>query len=239
MCAHYKYRNGSLAGLVNISGGWLSLTQEDRAVADHLYESLHSPKSTTSGDAVPVFPGDSAEILVVREGKREIVLSSYGLIPHFIPKGRTKPSELYNCRDDSLNGLEVKPSFREAFAKRRCIASISHFEENLGGNRWLEIHPKGQSQDFFVAALYNLPHQFCKTTSHALVTTVPNATILPLHDRMPVILDQAGIDLWLEPTTPVSVLLSLLIPCPNEWIGEIRERQDPSRRNRRQGGFDF
>ena len=87
---------------------------------------------SSAGAVFDIFPGDLAEILIVEDGVRKIVPSAYGLVPTFIPKGKTKPSKLYNCRNDSLNGLEMKPSFRDAFLKRRCITAVTVIEENMG-----------------------------------------------------------------------------------------------------------
>ena len=49
-----------------------------------------------------------------------------------------------------------------------------------------------------------------------IVTTAANAVLAPIHDRMPVILDPASYDRWLDPAQPGAE--ELLRPCPDEWL---------------------
>jgi putative SOS response-associated peptidase YedK len=47
----------------------------------------------------------------------------------------------------------------------------------------------------------------------SILTTTPNAVTSPVHDRMPVILDRDGYDLWLDPgMTNVAAASDLLKP---------------------------
>ena len=50
--------------------------------------------------------------------------------------------------------------------------------------------------------------------SCSLITTEANALMTPIHDRMPVILDPAGCDQWLDAEEPANDLLTLLKPFP-------------------------
>jgi putative SOS response-associated peptidase YedK len=53
--------------------------------------------------------------------------------------------------------------------------------------------------------------EWIKTCS--ILTTTPNAVTAPVHDRMPVILDTDGYDLWLDPgMTNVEVVSEMLKP---------------------------
>ena len=57
----------------------------------------------------------------------------------------------------------------------------------------------------------NAEGQWIKTCS--ILTTVPNAVTATVHDRMPVILDRASYDLWLDPGMQnVAVISELLKP---------------------------
>jgi putative SOS response-associated peptidase YedK len=48
----------------------------------------------------------------------------------------------------------------------------------------------------------------------SILTTIPNAVTSAVHDRMPVILDPQGFDLWLDPgMTNVAAASELLKPC--------------------------
>ncbi len=53
--------------------------------------------------------------------------------------------------------------------------------------------------------------------SCAIVTTTRNAVVERLHERMPVILEQAAESVWLDPTTDDPELLArVLVPYPAE-----------------------
>ena len=47
-----------------------------------------------------------------------------------------------------------------------------------------------------------------------IITTAANQLMKPIHDRMPVILDPADWDTWLDPDTDLDTLQSLLVPAP-------------------------
>jgi putative SOS response-associated peptidase YedK len=71
----------------------------------------------------------SQELLVIREnhktGERSLDLITWGLIPHYCddPKGGRKP---INAKAETIATL---PTFRDAFAKRRCIVPVDGFFE--------------------------------------------------------------------------------------------------------------
>lgn len=49
--------------------------------------------------------------------------------------------------------------------------------------------------------------------SCALLTTVPNGMIAPVHHRMPVVLAPDAIDAWLDPQFPLADAHALCRPC--------------------------
>jgi putative SOS response-associated peptidase YedK len=49
-----------------------------------------------------------------------------------------------------------------------------------------------------------------------IITCAPNELMAELHNRMPVILDPADYDRWLDPSVPGAE--ELLRPCPAEWL---------------------
>ena len=56
-------------------------------------------------------------------------------------------------------------------------------------------------------------------TTCTIVTCTANELMAELHDRMPVILDQADYGAWLDPADPRGV--NLLRPCPAEWLEAV------------------
>ena len=52
-----------------------------------------------------------------------------------------------------------------------------------------------------------------------IVTTRANALLEPIHDRMPVVIDESLWDPWLDPETDdVGALESMLVPAPDDWF---------------------
>ncbi|MCB1282704.1 MAG: SOS response-associated peptidase, partial [Salinibacterium sp.] len=123
----------------------------------------------------------------------------WGLIP-FFAKDASIGQKMINARAETV---AEKPSFRAAFKRRRCLVLADGFYEWKAmpdGKQPFHIaRPKGQP--FVFAGLYEIwkhgggePVRSC-----TIITTPANATLRALHDRMPVILEGADLDLWLDP----------------------------------------
>ncbi len=119
-------------------------------------------------------------------------------------------------------GLADKPSFRSAFKRRRCLIPADGFYE------W-QARGRGPKQPFRVTLLEGLPFALAglweawqepggdELASCAIITTKANQLLQEIHPRMPVILESADYDHWLDvdSTAPVQ---SLLRPAPDEWL---------------------
>src|SRR5262245_41003285 len=87
----------------------------------------------------------SQELLVIREnrktGERSLDLIKWGLIPHWFtdPRGGRRP---INAKAESVSKL---PTFREAYARRRCIVPIDGFFE------WRAIKGAQAKQPYAIA----------------------------------------------------------------------------------------
>jgi putative SOS response-associated peptidase YedK len=55
-----------------------------------------------------------------------------------------------------------------------------------------------------------------------IVTATPNATVVPIHDRMPVLLAPEDYDARLDTSGPQEHALTLLKPCPEDWLRVYR-----------------
>jgi putative SOS response-associated peptidase YedK len=95
-----------------------------------------------------------------------------------------------------------KPMYRDAMAKRRCIVPASGFfawqagDGPRGAKRPWCIEPHGAAGNVLALAGVWESHPEVGQT-FCILTTVPNALIAPIHDRMPVILTPAQWDEWL------------------------------------------
>ena len=52
----------------------------------------------------------------------------------------------------------------------------------------------------------------------AILTTTPNELVAPIHNRMPVILDRAALDGWLDPASEPALLQAMLAPAPTDTL---------------------
>ncbi|EWY39813.1 hypothetical protein N825_04730 [Skermanella stibiiresistens SB22] len=174
------------------------------------------------------------DVAVVRwleeEKRRELALLRWGLVPHWADDPGIG-SRMINARSESV---VEKPSFRTAFARRRCLVVADGFYE------WRQHAPKGTPKDakkqpfrirrhdhkpFALAGLWEtwkgpkggepLDKPLETVT---IVTTTANAVLKPLHDRMPVILSADDYAEWLDPATSVEAAERLLRPCPEDWL---------------------
>ena len=111
-----------------------------------------------------------------------------------------------------------KPTYRQAFRQRRCLIPADGFYEWRRIDSGKQPHCIGlvDQQPFALAGLWERwEREGQAVESCTILVTQANASIAPIHDRMPVILDPAAYDVWLDSTVrdPVQ-LLPLLQPYP-------------------------
>ena len=118
-------------------------------------------------------------------------------------------------------GIENRPAFREAFARRRCLVPFDCFYEwkKLGKERQPYAVALADRRLMALAGLWETWRSPAgeRVRSFAIVTTAPNALLAELHDRMPVILAPETWPAWLgEVPADAAQLKSLLAPYPAE-----------------------
>src|SRR5688500_7056468 len=161
------------------------------------------------------------QIGVVREPapqKREVVSMQWGLVPRWA-KDRKIGSQLINARAETA---AEKPSFPDAFKRRRCLIVADGFYE------WQKTGGKTK-QPYYIRMKDNRPFGFAglwerwgELESCTILTTEPNELCAPVHNRMPVILGPADYDQWLDPNQAnAAELLPLLDAYPaSEMVAE-------------------
>ncbi len=175
-----------------------------------------------AGDLLP----GQAVPAVIREGENRLVAFCWGLVPSWA-KDPAVGRKLINARAETL---AQKPSFREAFQRRRCLIPADGFYEWRGakGRREAVRFRLRSGEPFGFAGLYETWASAAGETLRTctIVTTEPNALVAPVHDRMPVILSGEAIALWLDPDlSDPARLLPLLAPYPAEEM--VRESASP------------
>jgi putative SOS response-associated peptidase YedK len=147
--------------------------------------------------------------------ERSLDLLHWGLIPHR-SKDKSVSHKLINARAE---GIESKPSFRDAFASRRCIIPADGFYEwkrTGSGKQPYLIRMQGGGLFGFAGLWENWKDERGEwLRSATIITTEPNELCAPIHDRMPVILDPVDYGKWLgEEEVGQTALLELLRPAP-------------------------
>jgi putative SOS response-associated peptidase YedK len=156
-----------------------------------------------------VAPG--AEILAVagtRSGRR-LGTMRWGLVPSWStdPDAGPRPT---NAR---VEGILDKSMFAEALERRRCLVVVDGFYEwrrPAGGPKqpYLLDRAEGSGNPFALAGIWD---RNAGEVSCAVVTRPADEALAWLHDRMPVRVDQAHWDEWLDPSNhDVDDLLALL-----------------------------
>ena len=172
-----------------------------------------------------LLPGQSVPA-VIRAGQNRLVSFRWGLIPSWA-KDPAVGRRMINARAETL---DEKPSFREAFRRRRCLIPADGFYEWTGakGHREAVRFRLRSGEPFGFAGLYETwrSAEGESLATCTIVTTESNALVASMHDRMPVILSGAGLALWLDPSVcDPARLLPLLAPYPAEEM--IREAVAP------------
>jgi putative SOS response-associated peptidase YedK len=141
---------------------------------------------------------------------RELRVVRWGLVPSWA-KDASSGGRLINARAETV---AVKPAFRRAFAKRRCILPADGYYE------WQAVPEEGKKprkQPYFIhrqdggalafAGIYELwrnhevpdDHERAWLWTAAIITTQATDDVGEIHDRMPMVIDPDHWADWLDP----------------------------------------
>lgn len=150
---------------------------------------------------------------------RLIRMFRWGLVPPWSP-GPEIGVKMINARSETV--LE-KPSFREAFTRRRCLIPVDGFYEWQKRDKLRQPY-LFRKKDQSVFALAGLWEQWeypggRQLDTCSILTTSANGTMRPIHHRMPVILPEKDWKIWLDLTPEnADTLTKLLKPCANDIL---------------------
>lgn len=160
-----------------------------------------------------IAPGSIIVALRATPEGRAGSLMRWGFIPAWAKEPATMPM-LNNARGETVAD---KPMFRQAFRRRRCLIPASGFYE------WKAVPGQKPKQPFYISHKDGSPLSFAGLWESAknadgeridtctIITTDANAVLAPIHHRMPVVIDRAHWDLWLEAETVDDAALAELI----------------------------
>ena len=149
--------------------------------------------------------------------RHDLLSARWGLVNSWA----ANTSSAASCINAKAETIESRPSFKDAFAKRRCVVPADGFYEWRGpkNNRealWIHSANGGL---LWLAGLYESwqPEPGHWQRTFTIITTRANGLIEPIHDRMPVIFDERDAEDWMNPgERNPSRLKSLLVPAPDD-----------------------
>ncbi len=202
-------------------GRFASTTPPDQLAA---YFGAEAPAEASDEQYSPdynVAPTRDVPVVRIREDARHLDFLRWGLVPRWAKDLRIG-SKMINARAETV---ATKNAYRSAFKRRRCIVSADGFYE------WKRLDPKTK-QPMYIHRSDGDPLAFAglferwtdaenlrEIHTCTIITTTPNATMEPIHDRMPVLLPPASWDAWLDPSNDnAEDLQQLLIPAPDTLL---------------------
>jgi putative SOS response-associated peptidase YedK len=156
-------------------------------------------------------------VIIVNDGKKRLALCRWGFIPPW-SKDPAIGNKMINARAESV---AEKPSFKGAFRSKRILVAADGFYEWRKDGKVktpVYIHLKS-GRPFGLAGLFNIwiSPEGEKVCTSTVITTSANKLLGEIHNRMPVIINKADEELWLDPSVHNTERLNhLLAPCESE-----------------------
>jgi len=148
-------------------------------------------------------------IIQLEDGSNRAVDLHWGLIPSW-SKDRAMSSHLINARAETLT---EKPSFKNAYRHRRCLIPATGFYEwqaTETGKQPYHIHKPDNAVFAFGGLWEHWEHDRETVYSCTIITTAANDKIVPIHDRMPIIIAPDDYNRWLDKNTAVVEIADFL-----------------------------
>lgn len=162
-----------------------------------------------------VAPGRFMPVVGLRDGARASRLLRWGLVPSWAKDEKTG-NRLINARSETASH---KPSFRAAFARRRCIVPAQAFYEwqKTGSGKVPHAIFPAVEPLLSMAGLweYHERPDGSLLRTFTVLTCEANALVARVHHRMPVILLPQDHHRWLSAQDEAA---DLLVPCRDELL---------------------
>jgi putative SOS response-associated peptidase YedK len=162
------------------------------------------------------------------QAHRELRLVRWGLVPSWA-KDSSGGARMINARSETV---AVKPSFRSAFTKRRCI---------IPADGYYEWQTEGKTKKpFYIyrtdggilafAGIYELwrdesvpdDHEQAWYWSAAIITTAAADDVGKIHDRTPMVVPPESWADWLDPANKQKeLLLATMLPATSKEAGGL------------------
>ena len=158
------------------------------------YLGLFAQPINKRGDWNPSWNIAPRQELYALTNRNELNTFMFGFIPVF-----DKKKLWFNTRDDTL--LSGK-GYWQRFRNNRCIILTNGFYEWKGSKAPKTpyyIQVKGEEIFAFAGLWHSFEEEGIESRMATIITTSPNGFMEPIHNRMPVILNNKSAKAWLSP----------------------------------------
>tara|TARA_R110002073_G_scaffold323204_2_gene500422 strand:+ start:88676 stop:89359 length:684 start_codon:yes stop_codon:yes gene_type:complete len=164
-----------------------------------------------------IAPSNEVPVVVADDDGPTLRLLRWGLVPSWVKLTRSTKRPI-NARAETVH---EKPSFREAFERRRCLVCADGFYEwkREGSRRMPFFMHRRDGRPLSFAGVWerHVGDDGTSSDSFAMLTTSANELMAPIHHRMPIVIARDARARWLSSETQTrSALEDLLVAPPTE-----------------------
>lgn len=150
--------------------------------------------------------------------QRELVMLRWGLVP-FWAKDASIGNRMINARAETV---AEKPAYRAAYRHRRCVVLADGFYEwrREDDSKTPYFISLANGEPFALAGLWenwNDKESGDSIQTTTLITTAANEFMVPLHHRMPVILESNSAGEWLAGSNDLLDDVAAITPALQAW----------------------
>lgn len=159
--------------------------------------------AATQGVAVKtgeVFPNDLTALVIDQNQQIKVVAMAWGW------PGFKAGQKLINARSETV--LQ-KSRFAQAFLTQRAVYPTNGFFEWTVDKQKVYFKYPNSTQPVYIAGFYAY---FDGQPRSILLTTAPNASVAPVHNRMPLLLQKRQISSWLKDSSWAQAFLRQAMP---------------------------
>jgi putative SOS response-associated peptidase YedK len=196
-----------------------------------LLEEFAATRDAVAADRDPdynVAPTKRIYAVLDHKEERELRLVRWGLVPSWA-KDTAGGSRLINARAETV---AVKPSFRAAFARRRCLIPADGYYEWMTSGKVKQPYYiyRADGGILAFAGIYELwrngqvpeDHEDAWYWSASIITTQATDDIGRIHDRTPMVIPDEGWADWLDPANKErELLLASMLPATSSPAGGL------------------
>lgn len=152
-------------------------------------------KGIRSGD---VYPSMEAPVIRAEQNTAVLMTSKWGF-----------PIDQKLIINAKAETATQRPLFSHCVQTGRCVIPATGFYEWKNHKQQYRFYDADGGRILYMAGLYQYNQM---QSQHVILTTAANASMLPVHDRMPLILTQSQVEEWLHKPEQATHILSIKPP---------------------------